>query len=171
MNKKRLQDWAVNDLERLLRDLKNFFRGRSVRDGNDAEELAQKVVFKGLEQGELDAPRAFLFGIARNEFKTYFRERIRRQRLLGEQIPLDQVAGGDDPLDLSIRNELKTIVGKGMDQLPHSTARYVDLYLSGECFAEIARLVNVPEQVVRRAIGRGLKQLRPLLVDYGDVGQ
>lgn len=85
-------------------DIRNFFLRRLYPHRQDAEDLAQEVWERLLQQKrqvKVDDPKNYLFGVARHTLAAFLTRRKRRRRLMGVCLELDdrtqevQLANGE----------------------------------------------------------------------------
>jgi len=117
-----------------------------VADREDAEDIAQNVFFNFYKAiGRFDTQRpvsAYLFQIARNEIKMYFRSR-KKTVSLNERIAADES-------DIFFLDNLEIL----LKNLPKSQKQVLKLFSEGYTYAEIAKKVGRPLNTVRTLIRR-----------------
>ncbi|MFP5350387.1 MAG: RNA polymerase sigma factor [Gammaproteobacteria bacterium] len=132
-----------------------------------AEDLVQETFAKALKRlGQLRDPTAidaWLFQIMTNCWRDYYR----RQRPADD---IDALAEHDDlSADGSFdADEIVARVRAAIDELPIGQREVLALIdLEGFSYAEVAKLLNVPQGTVTSRVCRARETLRELLLDLG----
>ena len=159
--------------------LQRFFRRFQVPE-EDGRDLAQETLLRGFQnlstfrRGSKFA--TWLFRIARNLTKNYWRDRNTAKRSAFEVSTADLLEGGreiadqdqraeplGDPHGDAVRRERARLVGEAIAQLPPRMRRCVELTLQGRTQAEIAFLMDLKEGTVKAQMSQARKKLRELL--------
>ena len=133
------------------------------RRSEDAEDLLQEVLVRGLQSfATYDRSLSFkgwMFTIIKN---TYI-DRFRRQRRLPQEEPLWATRGVED---LLLRREAIEQVREAIRRLPDEMREVVELRdVEGLAYREIARVINRPIGTVMSRLYRGRNLLRTCLVE------
>ncbi|HMH77685.1 MAG TPA: sigma-70 family RNA polymerase sigma factor [Candidatus Udaeobacter sp.] len=151
------------------------------RRSEDAEDLLQEVLVRGLQSfATYDRSLSFkgwMFTIIKN---TYI-DRFRRQRRLPQEEPLWATRGVEEPVlsldnplcsvplapeDLLLRREAIEQVREAIRRLPDEMREVVELRdVEGLAYREIARVINRPIGTVMSRLYRGRNLLRTCLVE------
>ena len=151
------------------------------RRSEDAEDLLQEVLVRGLQSfATYDRSLSFkgwMFTIIKN---TYI-DRFRRQRRLPQEEPLWTTRGVEEPVlsldnplcsvplapeDLLLRREAIEQVREAIRRLPDEMREVVELRdVEGLAYREIARVINRPIGTVMSRLYRGRNLLRTCLVE------
>jgi RNA polymerase sigma-70 factor (ECF subfamily) len=119
-------------------------------------------------RGSTDAEVAsWLFGIADNLIKSYFRSGAIDRRAM-KKLGVDRTVAGDDELErieaLAGTSELRAAVREALAGLGDDQRAAVRLRVVEELdYREVAERLAVSEQVARARVSRGLKKLRDAL--------
>ena len=132
-----------------------------VGNTDDAEDLTSQVFLKIYQEFPHYQHRgyfaAWLFTIARNSVRDYFRKS-------GRQVPLDQAekaAIHPDLLEQVIKTEEMERLNRLMRALPEQELELIRLrYAAGLSYAEIGALVRRSEEAARKAISRLILRLQ-----------
>jgi RNA polymerase sigma factor (sigma-70 family) len=157
----RLKDLPPQLLADLRRDLERMLRARR-HTRQDAEDLAQDTLCKGLAAGELRSPRAWLRRVATHAGITLLRKR-RGQERLGRRVPLDPALLPFDSFAETAGKKRSDALWAAIDQLPDRLREFVALRMDGLTFVAIATEFGLHESAVRRRYGEALDFLRELL--------
>jgi RNA polymerase sigma factor (sigma-70 family) len=139
------------------------FTGRS----EDAEDLTQEVFIKVFRTLKSYDPAQAKFGtwvnrIARNHLVDHYR-RTRADRMtstLDEQLPITDHSQGADPASEVESRERRETIQAGLSRLSPDLREAVILRdLQDLDYAEIARILEVPEGTVKSRINRGRLEL------------
>lgn len=145
-------------------DLYGYVRGLC-RDDATAEDVTAEVFFKAWRSAARYRPgsntyRRWLFTIARNEVRDYWRSRQ-------ATIPIDgdfQDAARQDPPPSA--DALDSLVERGLGSLNESQRQVVVLrYYRNKSFEEIASLMGKREGAVRAQLMRALNRMRKVVGD------
>jgi len=148
----------------LVDDLYGYVRGLC-RDDTAAEDVTAEVFFKAWRSAPRYRPgsntyRRWLFTIARNEVRDYWRSRQ-------ATIPIDgdfQDAAHQDPPPSG--DALESLVERGLGSLTESQRQVVVLrYYRNKSFEEIASLMGKREGAVRAQLMRALNRMRKVVGD------
>jgi len=151
--------------------IKRYIASR-IRSPDDAEDLAQCVFLEfyrnNNQDGNLQNPETYLFGIARNVIARYYQNKQKQPRT----IPITAIEE-----NCSIRKErdyadqlriqkLKNALKKSLEQLPPGDYETIRLCLSGKLSVkETAQRAGVPVPVFYKRYQRALKILRKISLD------
>lgn len=158
--------WYEQDMPRLF----NYISYR-VRDEAVAEELTSAVCEKAIDsldrydpwQSKLDA---WIFGIASNELRHYYRRHTRSPQNVSLDALPDLVAEGESVEEIVSRTTLTQRAIQLLDQLDEREQEIVALrYGADLTSSEIARLMNLNAGHVRVMLHRAIEKLNVLLVD------
>ncbi len=163
-NLAQLEAWFDRDLGRLF----NYVVYR-VSDQAAAEEIISRAAEQALKRLHQYDPSkgefsAWMFGIARNGVKDYFRERER----VAHDLPLDSLppvaAQGETLEEQVIRAERFLQVVRQLDQLSESERETIALrYGAGLSYAEIAEVMGTNGNHVGVLLHRALARLSAIL--------
>lgn len=146
-------------IERHEGALLNLFR-RLGADQDEAEDVAQETFLRLFGYRERYRPearfRTFLFTVARHAWLDYCRKRERWRRSDG-QIPEEELAEASCRVSTSERMDLEAALGR----LPpaHRMVLVLSAY-EGLGYAEIGRIMEIPEGTVKSRVFHGLRKLR-----------
>jgi len=133
----------------------------------DAEDCLQETLLRGFRayhQTEPDSNyRAWLYAIATNVARTHFRRRNRRTE---RELPLDNVAAGDErgPAQIVERRIDLARVRRAIDELPEKQRTALILRKYQELsYAEIAAVLGCSPESARANVYQGLRSLRKML--------
>lgn len=150
------------------------FMARAI--GPDGADLAQdvfQIAFQGRRRFRLDADsaRPWLFGIARNVLRRWYRTQARRRvgwLHLGREESLDFTTDAIDRLSAaSLRDELRNAIRA----LPSHERDVLLLFALGDLsYAEIGEVVGTPVGTVRSRLHRARQRLQRLLHHPDDGG-
>lgn len=129
-----------------------------------AAALASRKKFRGNAYGDV---RPWLFGIAKNQLREYYRkgrvEQDAMRRLAMEPVEV----GPDDAIELEKLTELAELrsrLARHLDRLPDDQRIAIDLrILRGFEYSRISDDLGVTEATLRARVSRGLKSLRRML--------
>jgi RNA polymerase sigma factor (sigma-70 family) len=169
-----LEAWRVGDeragralFERYFGPVARFF---SVRVRGDADDLVQQT-FEACVGGrdrvrDGASFRAYVFGVAYNVLRAYFRARRRAAEALDEQDTLPGDRPG--PSTWMRAREDEQLLQEGLRQLPRPLRSALELhYFEGLPATDIARILGLPEGTVRSRLRRGRRLLRIALWGLG----
>lgn len=133
-----------------------------------AEALATRSGFRGKT---LEDARPWLFGIARNLLRGYYRkgrvELDTMQKLQLERVELSAEDAAEIERHASLA-EVRTAIATALEKLKDEYREAVELRVMERLeYAEIAARLDVSEQVVRARVSRGLKRLRTEIESAG----
>jgi RNA polymerase sigma-70 factor (ECF subfamily) len=147
-------------------------------DGAAAEDLTANVflaVFRhlGRYQWRQVPLRAWLYRIATNEVRTYYR-RQKRTRLFHRERRASERAGGSPGAPPAAAGPAAgdeyRLLHRALEQLrPRYRAALVLRYFEDKSIAEIAAITGQREGTVRSQLHRGVAQLQEILVPWGVV--
>lgn len=164
---------ALDALARRFRDPLLRYYSRKVRTPEDAEELAQEVFLRLLKRadlGEIANIEGFVFVVAANLLKDYYRDRARHggskltsldnlQLKSAERSPGEIIEGRDDV----------GVLLRSIEELPPKCRAVFVLYRFEEVpHAEIARRMGITISMVEKHIAAALVQLKRKLKAAGD---
>ena len=134
---------------------------RMLRNSEDAQELTQEVLLRGLRSIQRFDPRrsfkTWIFSIARNACIDFHRKR--RPTVSDSVVPLKD--SGPSPSDVTLQNERATRLEKALDTLPALYREVIILYHFEHLkYQEIAESLEVPLGTVMNRIFRARKKLR-----------
>ena len=170
------EDFYLETVEGLLR----WFRRRTAA-GDVASDLCAETYSKALasidryDASKAPAPSAWLYGIAKNELRTYAR-RSRVAETARRRLSIEVGAMHEDDLDLvAIRVDLERFtgpLGDGMRSLSAKVRDAVILRVVEQLpYAEVARRAGCSEVAARARVARGLSQLWDQLDEGADRGR
>ena len=146
---------------------------RLLRDEHLAEDLTQEVfvhVHRALPSYDSDRPlRPWVFTIATNKVRDYWRSRRHRQSQTEESVedlawvdaPLEE---GDQPSDQLEAQEVGAALREAVDRLPEGMRVTVFLRVyEGLSFEDIGEMIGRNEVAARKRFSRALSELRRLL--------
>ncbi len=159
--------------------LLRWFRQRTAA-GDVAADLCAETYSKALaslasyDATRAPAPTAWLYGIAKNELRTYAR-RSRVADSARRRLGVDVGTMHEDDLDLvAIRVDLERFtgpLGDGMQSLSAKVRDAVILRVVEELpYVEVARRAGCSEEAARARVARGLSQLWEQLGEGADRG-
>ena len=131
-----------------------------------AQALKSRRRFKG---DSLDEARAWLFGIAHNLLKGYYRSaRVSRETM--ERLQFERVELQPDEVqkleEIDDAREQRERIAGAIDRLKAEYREAIQLRVLDQLeYDEVARRLGVSEEVVRARVSRGIKRLRKLLDD------
>jgi RNA polymerase sigma-70 factor, ECF subfamily len=135
--------------------------------GQDAEDVQQEVwlaVYRGLHT--LTNPGAFrtwLFRTSRHRVVDHLR-RLKRERELLDDVPLDEVGEGDLADDRTIENVEGSLLDGALDAMPPPHREVLLLRYRDELsYAEIALVIGRPIGTVRTRLHHAKRRLHTLL--------
>jgi RNA polymerase sigma-70 factor (ECF subfamily) len=156
-----------------------FFR-RLGASASEAEDLAQEVFLKLFRHADTYTPsgrfEAFAFRIARNAWIDRARRRAARPRLVtgdagegaGDGLLDSERAPGPGPEALAARHEEAGRVRRALARLSDAHRMVFELGVVQELpYAEVARLLEVPEGTVKSRMFHAVRRLRELLAEDG----
>ncbi len=159
---------AFAEIYRLLADdLYLYLRGQC-HDATDAEDILSTVFFKAWRSARSYRKgsrkfRPWIFAIARNELKTYWRNATRWEEPLTEDI-----ADGRDGSTFD-RVEAQRLILRCMRELTAEQREVVVLRFYGNLsHEEIGRIVGRREGAVRALLLRALRRMRKVVVNVAD---
>lgn len=148
----------------LVDDLYGYVRGLC-RDDATAEDVTAEVFFKAWRSAPSYRPgsntyRRWLFTIARNEVRDYWRS---RQATVPIDSDLHDAAAGAPP---EASDTLDGLVERGLGSLTEAQRQVVVLrYYRNKSFEEIASLMGKREGAVRAQLMRALNRMRKVVGD------
>ena len=161
-----LEAWYRQEMPRLF----NYISYR-VGSRVDAEELTAITCEKALDRlGQYDPERGtltlWIYGIARNEIKMYFRRRANRPRLVSlNELPEIEARGTAPEASVEQRDLFAQIVGC-LPQLNEREQELIALrYGAGLPNKQIGRMLNLRAGHVRVILHRALGKIRLLLAE------
>lgn len=162
---------AFNQLFRKYSGLLYRFAYGYLKSVSDAEELVQDVFTKIWEKhSELRSDlsfRSYLFTIAFNDIRKFFRTKARHSEYLNES--LFENADHDTSQTINY-NSLLSYVRDLVDQLPEKRKEiFVRSRFDGQSIKEISKEMNISHKTVENQISLALKSLRKNLTKE-DVG-
>ncbi len=153
---------------------------RQIRSEEDARDLVQQT-FLHLHRARYDfrlgsALRPWLFTIAMNLRREYFRRQARRPEVLGGDEGVgfgggEGVWGGEtqDVLVLRQRQQTAAMVQRALGELPEQQREVIELHWLEELkFSEIAGIVGASLTAVKVRAHRGYERLRAALLGAKD---
>lgn len=128
------------------------------------ETFARALKSRSKFRGEsLDDARGWIFGIAKNVTLGYYKKGVVERKTM-QKLEFDRVLVGEEPeptvpemTDAEVRSLIESTLGQIK---PEYREAITMRYLNGREYPEIARDLNVTEEVIRARISRGLKQMR-----------
>jgi RNA polymerase sigma factor (sigma-70 family) len=171
--------WGRNDrvagnalFQRHFAAVHRFFVNK-VRDAVAAEDLVQQTFLRLAEcatnfRGR-SSFRTFVFGVARNVLREYFRDRERRGvEQLGE---LSVVELGAGPSSVAVAREELRVLLEALRRVPLTKQMILELYyfehVSGP---ELAEFLGVSENTARSRLRMALDKLREVIATTSPVG-
>lgn len=161
--------WYEQEMPRLYRYI--FYK---VRDVAIAEDLTSVVCERALERLDQYDPergemRAWMFGIARNAFRSHLRSLKRRPAQVSlDKLPEIHVQARPVEQSYQVKEDFRQV----LDRLPALTERDQDLialrYGAGLTNQEIARITGMTDNHVAVRLRRALRKLRQLLEFEGE---
>ena len=158
-----------------------FLRRRGI-DPQTAEDLAQDAmlrVYKGIGRFRWESPfTSWILTLVGNVYRNHRRHlataRPRAERdsvdalleshLEGElaELPAALTAGGDDPQDAALHAESKRRLADALAELPPRMRQTFLLRYHGRSYREIARLLDVRSDTVKKHLAEARRRLRPI---------
>jgi RNA polymerase sigma factor (sigma-70 family) len=144
----------------------------SIGSTTDAEDLAQDVFvefYKGngcfRENGN---PERYLFGIARNMVRGYYREKARSARTIPiEEIGTHDIRQQSDPVNLAERQELIKIIEQAVTKLPPKARQVLELRLiKGLDSKKAAKEAGCSCKTLRKRLNRAITTLQKELIRF-----
>lgn len=149
----------------LVDDLYTYVRGQCSED-QTAEDIVAEVFLKAWRAAKSYKVgsrrfRAWIFAIARNETRDYWRSLSRATSPLIDDLP-EQPQEEADPG----RPDARNLTERAMAVLTESQREVVVLrYFAGKSHAEIARITGRREGAIRALLHRALRRMRKVLPD------
>ena len=143
----------------LVDDLYRFVRGHT-EDDAEAEDILADVFLKAWRgvpryRAGSEKFRPWIFTIARNEVRTYWRSRARRAGPLPEEIPEEPGESEEDPEDD------RRVILAALSTLTDEQREVVVLrFFGNHDHAQIARILGKREGAVRALLLRALRRMR-----------
>lgn len=141
----------------------------------EADDLYQDTFLKMYELGPKLAirsnPKSFLMGVALNLYRNHKRKLSVRQRIAGTDMSSDEILDnvpdkGQRIEDMMVGGEVRSIVIQAVKRLADKYRIPVLLYYMEELsLAEIAKLLQIPENTVKTRLRRAKKILKEELED------
>jgi len=156
---------AGDILERALREPLRRFCVGYLGHADAADDAVQDVLAKALTSSECpDNLRVWLYTIARNHCLNVLRARARRKD--DGTLPSGTLPGRTRTgfLTRLVRQEELEAVDRAFQALPSTTREALRLrYADDLSRAEIAKIIDLPESIVKSRLFEGMKQLRSRL--------
>lgn len=156
------------------RDALVHFIRRMVGDGALAEDLAQESLLRA-EQNRASyrgqaSPRTWLFAIALNACRDYFRSDARNRERAVDLSAAERLPANVDLEQTLAQTEMGTCISAYLFQLPERQREVVALHdMGGLDHEEIGRLLGITEPNARVLLHRGRAALRALLEKHCDL--
>ena len=151
--------------------VRRYFRAH-VHCGCDVEDLTQNVFARLLRSGRVpEEPQAYIYTVARNELRSYWQERRRRdkhgspERPL-EEHPLVEAAHDLEPLSQLQHRDEHRMVLEALSHLPPSLASTLRLcVMEGRSLCEVAQLSGCSYDATKKRLQRAKQLFRELYPD------
>lgn len=169
-----LEAWRVGDeragralFERYFGPVARFFSMRVRGDVDDLVQQTFEACVGGRDRVRDGASfRAYVFGVAYNVLRAYFRARRRAAEALDEHDTLPGDRPG--PSTWMRAREDEQLLREGLGELPRLLRSALELhYFEGLPATDIARILGLPEGTVRSRLRRGRRLLRIALWGLG----
>ncbi|MCB9750939.1 MAG: sigma-70 family RNA polymerase sigma factor [Myxococcales bacterium] len=153
--------------------LMRFFLNKT-RDAEDAADLVSETLLACVaSKGRVTrsgAFRSYLFAIAMNKLRTYYRTQVKRRRELDDFAELCvATAYPRSPPSMLARAQEARLLVKALRRLSLAQQMVVELsYFEGLRGREIAELLGVPASTVRTHLERGRKRLIKITRELAD---
>jgi RNA polymerase sigma-70 factor (ECF subfamily) len=174
-----LSRWCRNDrvagnalFQRHFAAVHRFFVNK-VRDAVAAEDLVQQTFMRLAECASnyrgRSSFRTFVFGVARNVLREYFRDRERRGV---EQIDeLSVVELGAGPSSVAVAREELRVLLEALRRVPLTKQMILELYYFEHVTgAELAEFLGVSENTARSRLRMALEKLREVIATTSPIG-
>ena len=141
-------------------------------DGTVTEDLTSNVFLAafrhlGRYQTRQIAFRAWLYRIARNEVRMYWR-RQKRFKIISLGADNEELNSAPSAIDSTAASEEYRLVHKALLELPLKYRTVIILrYLEGKAIADISKITATKEGTVKAQLHRGLARLQDILVRWG----
>lgn len=110
----------------------------------------------------LDGARAWLFGIANNLLKGFFKRKYVESRAM-QRLRLERVCVHEPVLPLEPENDTKREITAWLDKIkPEYSEAVSRRIIFDQSYAKIASDLNISEELARKRVSRGMMQLRSL---------
>ena len=162
-------------VRRHLGILTRFFRNK-VANPDDAAELTSETLMACTKNRHKVADpssfRSYLFAVAMNTLRNYFRKKVKRQRELDD---FEDVCAGDSdhPRSLgsmaALKQETRLLV-RALRRIPLDQQIVLELeYFEGLRGTEIAELLGIPTPTVYTRARRGKERLKDVMAQLADT--
>jgi RNA polymerase sigma-70 factor, ECF subfamily len=143
---------------------------RTMRDGEEAKDVAQETFFKAFRSLRTYRPSAkfstWIFAIA---YHACCDRLARRKRYTDAELP-ERADPTPGPESLAIRRDETLRLRAAIDALPEKYRIVITLYhLQGRQYEEIARVLELPMGTVKTHLFRAKEMLRKRLAEDGDA--
>lgn len=166
--------WQSGDLASFARLVQRWqhsvarFLGHYLQKQDQVEDLCQEVflrVFQARDRYRPDgAFSTWIYAIARNVARDAIRKEKSLVKLSGHW-SRDATTLDEAPLE---KNEIGQLLRAALQALPEATREVIVLrHYEKLSFAEMSRLLHVPESTLKSRFANGLRQIRDWLRDHG----
>lgn len=141
-----------------------------IGSGTDAEDLAQDVFVEFYKENgcfrENGNPEKYLFGIARNKVRGYYRDRARPVRTIpieeiGIPTAIHDTRQQSDPVNLTERQELIKMIEEAITKLPPKARQALELqFINGLSSKTAAKKVGCSCKTLRKRLNYAITILR-----------
>ncbi|MHC1723437.1 MAG: RNA polymerase sigma factor [Aminipila sp.] len=161
-----------NNIAIYYKDIYRFLRVLT-GDRTTAEDLSQNVMEKAWKYinslKDVNKAKSWLFRIARNEAKTYYKKTCRRETYEMVSPDIKEEWSGEtekDILDYLVKTEENHILMEALKKLEKKYSQIIILrYVSGLEIKEIAYILDINYNTARTNLHRGLHLLKELYLD------
>ncbi|WP_260853831.1 RNA polymerase sigma factor [Pantoea ananatis] len=151
------------DWEKILceqnRRLYNFIRKR-IASHEDVEDIVQTTCLEVLRNSHkflgTSKPETWVFGIAANLVRNYYKTNYNRQsyEVLNEELTNELIVDGD-PSNIIVNNQLLTIIVNSIDKLSSDTQEMLIMIIDQNgSYHDVANTLNIPVGTVKSRLSR-----------------
>ena len=159
-----VRDLSPQQLAGIRSQLVKMLRARG-SDAEDAEDLAQEALSKGLKSKVIRDPQAWLRRAAMLAAVTLARRRYWRDRRMGRQVSFDESRLTADTTAAQSEGR-DAAVQVAIERLPDLLRRIVEKWMVGQTLAEIGVSLEIHQRTIGRRLETAFRMLRRLLADW-----
>ncbi len=140
--------------------LRQYVR-RFVRSRETTEEIVQEAFLRTYAHAQPNqAPKAFLFSVARNLATDHYRhERIAQTDTLGDSDPSDVMSQGESAESRLLTDERSRLLKDAVAHLPPQCRAVFALKIFHDCsYDEISERLGISAKTVENHVARGLRE-------------
>ena len=168
-----LESWRAGDAKageelvaRHWSSISRFFRAKIGDDGADLISQTFLACVEGRDRIEGDNIKAYLFAVARRRLADHLRKSYRAPVVDLSLCSLTDLKTG--PATHLVRRERGELLKEGLARIPLDDQIALELmYFEGLATAEIASVLEIPENTVRSRLSRARDKLRKALAELG----